>query len=83
VPLNLAISILPLLIGGLPFFEAIFLTLGFFASLLFKEVNNKNEYFFYSNNGISKIQLWILSYILNFFSLVFLVISINLIIKLF
>jgi len=83
LPINLAVSILPLLIGGLPFFEAVFLTLGFFTSLLFKEVNNKNEYSFYYNNGISNIQLWILSYILNFFSLVFFVISINLIMKLF
>jgi len=74
---------LPLLFGGLPFFEAIFLTIGFLTSLLVKEVTNKNEYSFYNNNGISNIQLWILSYIVNFFSLVFLVISINLIMKLF
>jgi hypothetical protein len=83
LPINIAVSFLPLLFGGLPFFEAIFLTIGFLTSLLVKEVNYKNEYSFYNNNGISNIQLWILSYIVNFFSLVFLVISINLIMKIF
>lgn len=81
--MNIAVSIAPLLIGGLPFFEATFLTIGFLTSLLVKEVNNKNEYFFYNNNGISNTQLWIFSYFINVFSLIFFVISINLIIKLF
>jgi hypothetical protein len=83
LPINLAISILPLLFGGLSFFEAVFLTFGFFVGILFKEVRAKNEYSFYNNNGISNMQLWVLSYILNFFSLVIVVFCINLIMKLF
>ena len=83
IPINLAVSVLPLLYGGMPFFEAIFLTLGFITSLFVKEFTNKNEYLFYNNNGITKIQLFVLSYILNFFFLALIVILINLIMKLF
>ena len=76
---NLAISALPLVFGGISFFETVFLTFGFFVSLLIKEVNNKNEYLFYYNNGISKIHLWIYSYVFNLVCLVTSVIFINLI----
>lgn len=81
IPLNVALSIGPLLIGGIDFFEAIFLTIGFFTSFLIKEVHRKNEYLFYYNNGISKLQLWTYSYILNFFCLVVLVIILKLILR--
>ncbi len=81
VPLNLAISIVPFIVGGIDFFEAIFLTIGFFSSYPIKEVNRKNEYLFYYNNGISKLQLWMYAYILNFFCLVLLVIVLNLILR--
>lgn len=79
MPVNLAISALPLVFGGIPFFETVFLTFGFFVSLLIKEVNNKNEYLFYYNNGISKIHLWIYSYFFNLVCLGTLVIFLNLI----
>jgi hypothetical protein len=37
----------------------VFLSFGFVVSLGVKEVNYKNEYLFYANNGIPKIQLWL------------------------
>ena len=81
LPLNVAVSIVPLVVGGIDFFEAIFLTIGFFSSYPIKEVNRKNEYLFYYNNGITKFQLWMYSYILNFFCLVLLIIVIQLILR--
>jgi len=82
LPINIAVSLLPLVYFGISSFEAIFLTLGFFTSIFIKEVRHKNEYLFYYNNGISKIKLWLFSYILNFFFLVVIVIIFNLIMKL-
>jgi hypothetical protein len=81
LPLNIAVSSVPLVVGGIDFFEAIFLTIGFFSSYPFKEVNRKNEYLFFYNNGITKFQLWMYSYIINFFCLVLLVIVIQLILR--
>jgi hypothetical protein len=83
LPINLGISILPLILGGLDLFQSVFLTFGFFLSILIKELKYKNEYLFYHNNGISKTELLVLSYILNFLCLIVLVISINLIKNLF
>jgi hypothetical protein len=83
LPINIIISILPLLFGGIPFFTSVFLTFGFFTALLIKEVNGKNEYLFYYNNGISKVKLWLFSYIINFIFLIFNIIIINLILKIF
>jgi len=37
----------------------------FFISILIFEVNNKREYIFYFNNGITKYQLWIISFFIN------------------
>lgn len=81
LPINIVISIVPLLCGGISFFISVFLTFGFFTAILIKEVNQKNEYLFYYNNGLSKITLWIFSSILNFVFLISLVIIINLIMK--
>lgn len=66
--MNFIISILPFLIGGIDTFVFVFLTVGFFISILLKEINSKNEYLFYYNNRISKLQLWIYSFIINAFS---------------
>ena len=79
LPINLAISILPLIFGGIDTFISVFLTIGFFSSIFFKELNSKHEYLFYYNNTISKIQLWLISYIFNFILLVIIVFSISLI----
>jgi hypothetical protein len=57
-------------------------TFGFIVSIALKEVNNKNEYLFYYNNGVSKSQLWVVSFIMaQFFVLLFIVLFV--IIKLF
>ena len=72
--INLCVSFFPLIIGGLEFFEPVFLTIGFFSSLVCKEIMCKNDYVFYLNNGLSKVKLWVLSYIMNFVFLILLVI---------
>ncbi|MEM0543011.1 hypothetical protein WFZ85_10295 [Flavobacterium sp. j3] len=83
LPINIAISILPLIFGGISFFKTIFLTFGFFAALLIKEVKQKNDYLFYYNNGISKVNLLLFSYVANFLFLILIVIIINLISNIF
>lgn len=56
--INLAVSTVSILLVGIDSFLMIFLSFGFVISLAVKEVNHKNDYLFYANNGISKIQLW-------------------------
>ncbi len=55
--------------GGFETFKYALLFFGFFISLLIKEVNAKNEYLFYYNNGLSKIQVIVYSFLINFFCL--------------
>ena len=62
--INLAFSVCSIFFGG---FAITFATIGFIASLSVKEVNNKNEYLFYNNNGITKVELWIYSFAINLF----------------
>jgi len=83
VAVNLAVSFFVFLFGGLIAFNYSVLSFGFFVSLLFKEVNAKNEYVFYFNNQISKIQLWFFSWCFTFVSLVASVCVFNLIKPLF
>lgn len=83
IAINLAASVLPLLFGGLIAFNYSLLSFGLIVSLAVKEVTAKNEYLFYFNNRISKMELWLMSW---FFTFIFLIIGIfifNLIIKLF
>lgn len=61
---SILISLPTLLFGDEGAFIAVYLTLGFVVSILIKEINYEKEYLFYFNNGISKIQLWICSYVL-------------------
>ncbi|WP_124019333.1 hypothetical protein [Flavobacterium sp. A45] len=63
---NLAASFFVFLFGGLAAFNCSVLTFGFALSLFFKEVNGKNEYVFYFNNQISKMQLWLHSWCFTF-----------------
>lgn len=70
--LNCAVCLLPLLFGGTDFFNSCFLSIGFFCSLLFKEINHKNEYLFYYNNQISKPVLFLFSWMMTFVLLVLL-----------
>lgn len=69
--INLVLSILASLFSGISGFNIIFLLIGFVLGISVKEINNKNEYFFYYNNNLSKIQLLIYSYFLNFLIVVF------------
>jgi hypothetical protein len=71
--INFATSFCVFLFGGLIAFNYSILTFGFVLSLYFKEVNAKNEYVFYFNNKISKMQLWVYSWC---FTFVFLVIGV-------
>lgn len=77
--INLAASFFVFLFGGLIAFNYSVLTFGFALSLFFKEVNVKNEYVFYYNNRISKIQLWFYSWFFTFIVLVVCVFVFNLI----
>ncbi|AWG21052.1 hypothetical protein FFWV33_05640 [Flavobacterium faecale] len=56
---NFAISLVSLLIFGLNAFFITFLFFGFFTTILIKETNYKNEYIFYLNNQITKLELWL------------------------
>ncbi|TDE03984.1 hypothetical protein E0F91_10155 [Flavobacterium sandaracinum] len=79
--INLSVSGLAWVFGGFETFKYVLIFFGFFISLLIKEVNAKNEYLFYYNNGISKLQLFIYTFLVNFaFSLV-LILVINLLLK--
>jgi hypothetical protein len=81
--INFAVSFFVSLFGGLLAFNYSILTFGFFLSLLFKEVNAKNEYIFYFNNKISKMQLWMYSWCFTFTFLIILVCIYNVIKRLF
>jgi len=64
---NLACSMIPLYFGGIEVFVSIFLSFGFIVSISLKEVYNQSNYIFYFNNGLSKLQLWLYSYMMNVF----------------
>ena len=81
--INFAVSFFVFLFGGLIAFNYSVLTFGFVISLFFKEVNAKNEYVFYFNNKISKIQLWTYSWCFTFGFLAVCSFVFNLINKLF
>lgn len=72
LPVNLLVSGIAVFLGGFDYFFIFFLSFGFFASIAFKEFYRKNEYLFYVNNGVSKVQLLIFSYLMTFGSAVLL-----------
>jgi hypothetical protein len=81
--INLAFCVFPILFLGFFAFKYTFLTVGFAVSLLVKEINTKNEYLFYYNNRISKIELWFYTWCFNFFAFIFISLAFNFINKLF
>jgi hypothetical protein len=81
--INLAVCSIAVLLGGFDYFFTMFLSFGFLMSICFKEFYRKSDYLFYSNNGISKIQLWVSSYVLTFCVTVLIGMMIFLIKKLF
>ena len=81
--INLAVCAIAVLLGGFDYFFIMFLSFGFLMSICFKEFYRKSDYLFYSNNGVSKIQLWIISYFFTFFMAVLISLTGFLIKKLF
>jgi hypothetical protein len=71
----MSISVLAWVFGGFETFKFVLIIFGFFISILIKEVNYKNEYLFYYNNGISKMQLLTFSFLMNIvFSMLFILV---------
>ncbi len=81
IAINFAVSILVFLFGGFDGFYNSILSFGFILSVLFKEIYRKNEYLFYYNIGISKIQLLVFSFIMNTLFSGLLLVIINFIFK--
>ncbi|MFV8347947.1 hypothetical protein [Flavobacterium sp. ZB4P13] len=77
----MSISLLAWIFGGLETFKYVLIIFGFFISILIKEVNAKNEYLFYYNNGISKLQLFVYGFMLNFVFSIVLILGINVLLK--
>jgi len=67
---NVTSCAVSVLIGGFDYFFIMFLSVGFLISIGFKELYRKNEYLFYLNNGISKWQLLLFSYLFTFIATV-------------
>lgn len=80
---NISLSTVSMLFGGITIFATVFLSFGFVLSISIIETNRKNNYLFYYNNGLSKKQLWIFSYIFTVLGLVLLTIIRNLFIHYF
>jgi len=77
--ITLSVSLLGWVLGGFESFKIIVVILGFWISILMKEVNSKNEYLFYYNNGISKFKLLISSFFMNVVFSILLIWIVNLI----
>ncbi|MFV8359066.1 hypothetical protein [Flavobacterium sp. LS1P3] len=78
----MSISVLAWVFGGFETFKYVVIIFGFFISILIKEVNAKNEYLFYYNNGISKLNLFIYGFLMNFVFSMVLILFINVVLKL-
>lgn len=81
--INLAVSIIPLFVLNVEASFFLFTTFGYVASIAIKEVNNEENYLFYYNNGLSKIQLWVYGTFLNFITVLIIFLITVLIMKLF
>lgn len=62
--INLAVCLLFVVFAGIEAFFISFLSLGFMASIFFKEQYRENEYLFYLNNGVSKLNIILFSYLM-------------------
>ncbi|OXB09594.1 hypothetical protein B0A81_05545 [Flavobacterium plurextorum] len=81
--INFAICAVAVLLAGFDSFFVVFLSFGFLVSIGFKEIYRKNDYLFYLNNGVSKLELLFFSYLLTFCSSVFIAFIVLLTNKLF
>ncbi|MDQ6471361.1 hypothetical protein RB619_11955 [Flavobacterium sp. LHD-80] len=66
LPYNLLFCGIAVFLGGFDYFFIFFLSFGFLASIGYKEFYRKSDYLFYINNGVSKIQLLVFSYLMTF-----------------
>ncbi|MDI5896563.1 hypothetical protein [Flavobacterium yafengii] len=78
----MSISTLAWVFGGFETFKCVLIIFGFCISILIKEVNAKNDYLFYYNNGISKMQLFVYGFLMNFVFSMVLILFINVVLKL-
>lgn len=62
--IDLIISTIALIVFGIETALFIFESVGFLFSILIFEVKHKNNYLFYYNNGISKLELIAYSYLI-------------------
>jgi hypothetical protein len=84
IPINFAASLIVCFFGGGSIgFNYSIVSFGFVLSLVFKEVRNKSEYLFYFNNGISKKQLWMYTWVFSVITLIVCVFIFNFILLLF
>ena len=61
--INFSVCLVTMLFGGVDSFFFIFASFGFMITVLYKELYRKTDYLFYSNNGVSKVQLLGYSYV--------------------
>jgi hypothetical protein len=81
--INLTVCAIAVLLGGFDYFFIMFLSFGFLMSIGFKELYRKNDYLFYSNNGISKLWLLLSSYVMTFVATILIGLIVFLIKKIF
>lgn len=62
--IDLIISIIAFIVIGIESSLFVFISIGFLFSILFFEIQYKNNYLFYHNNGISKLELIAYSYLI-------------------
>ncbi|HAH54466.1 MAG TPA: hypothetical protein DCM02_04055 [Flavobacterium sp.] len=79
--ITISISVLAGVFGGFETFKLVLVVFGYFISVLIKEVNAVNEYLFYCNNGISKLQLIVYGFLMNFVFSALLILGFSLILK--
>ena len=79
--ITISISVLAGVFGGFETFKLVLVVFGYFINVLIKEVNCKNEYLFYCNNGVSKLQLIVYGFLMNCVFSGVLILVISLILK--
>mgnify|MGYP000865452420 CR=1 FL=1 len=74
--INLSVCLVSLFFGTIDTFFFVFASYGFVITILYKEIYKKNDYLFYYNNGVSKLQLIGFSYFFTIFlSVLFLILK--------
>ena len=63
---DLIISAVAFIVIGIESSLFVFISIGFLLSILIFEIRYKNNYLFYHNNGVSKLELIAYSYLITF-----------------